>query len=64
MCETVKTPLLLGFIILSEFSLTYLISLETLEAWLHFEIKICWFEQYLAAQQGFVITKPAARHKN
>lgn len=64
MCETVKTPLLLGFIILSEFSLTYLISLETLETWLQTVATWLRFEQYLAAQQGFVITKPAARHKN
>lgn len=44
----------------SKFSLTYVVSLETLGSPLQFIIKFCKFEQNVAAQHEFVMPDPLA----
>ncbi len=43
-----------------KFTLTYLVSLETLGSPLEFAVKLCGFKHNLAAQHEFVLTDPRA----
>lgn len=52
-CMILSDVLWLLFLIFLKFSLTYFISLEICRTLLQFQIKICWFQQYLATLQAF-----------